>query len=202
VGGTAGSTGRIPSKQQRPAQKTNLAGNKSNTGPTTPSNLILVGAILGAFGVRGEIRVKSFTAAPENVFAYGPLLDESGRVVLTPKKWRPLNDALAVTAPEIPTREAAEALKGTRLYVLRDALPATDDGEYYAADLIGCAVAGADGAALGVVKAVTDFGAGDLLEIDQSGRVWRLPFTNENVPTIDLKARIITVDPPAGLLPE
>jgi 16S rRNA processing protein RimM len=164
--------------------------------------LILVGAILGAFGVRGEIRVKSFTAAPENVFAYGPLLDESGRVVLTPKKWRPLNDALAVTAPEVPTREAAEALKGTRLYVQRDALPAIEDDEYYAADLIGCAVVGVDGATLGLVKAVNDYGAGDLLEIDQSGRVWRLPFTNENVPTIDLKTRIITVDPPTGLLPE
>jgi 16S rRNA processing protein RimM len=170
--------------------------------PQDPTNLILVGAIVGAHGVRGEVKVKAFTAAPENVCAYGPLLNEAGKVVLTPKNWRPLKDALGVTAPESATREAAEALKGTGLYVARDALPAPDDDEYYAVDLIGCAVQGLGGEALGVVKAVTDFGAGDLLEIDKDGVLWRMPFTNENAPHVDLKTRVIVADPPEGLLPE
>jgi 16S rRNA processing protein RimM len=170
--------------------------------PESPANLILVGAIIGAHGIRGEVKVKPFTAAPENVCAYGPLLNEAGAVVLTPKRWRPLKDVIGVTAPESATRDAAEALKGVGLYVPRAALPAPEDDEYYAIDLIGCAVQHVGGEALGVVKAVTDFGAGDLLEIDKGGVLWRMPFTNENAPHIDLKAGMIIVDPPEGLLPE
>lgn len=146
--------------------------------------------------------MKTFTAAPENICAYGPLLNEAGQKVLTPKRWRSINDALAITGPEVPSREAAEALKGTGLYVPRDALPAIEDDEYYVADLIGCAVQRMDGAPLGAVKAVNDYGAGDVLEIEHKGVLWRLPFSNENAPHIDLKARIIVVDPPEGLLPE
>jgi 16S rRNA processing protein RimM len=146
--------------------------------------------------------VKSFTAALEDVCAYGPLLSESGALVLTPKSWRPLKDAVAVTAMEVKTREQAEGMRGTALYVPRDALPPPEEDEFYAADLIGCRVEGVDGAALGEVKAVTDFGAGEILEITLNGVVWRLPFTKENTPQIDLKDRRIVADPPDGLLPE
>lgn len=152
--------------------------------------------------MRGEVKVKTFTAAPENICAYGPLLNEAGKIVLTPKRWRSVNDALAITGPEVPSREAAEALKGTGLYVPREALPAIEDDEYYVADLIGCAVTLADGTPVGVLKAVNDYGASDVMEIEHNGALWRLPFTNENAPHIDLKTRVIVVDPPEGLLPE
>jgi 16S rRNA processing protein RimM len=152
--------------------------------------------------VRGEVKVKPFTSAPENLCAYGPLLNERGAVVLTPKRWRAVKDALAITGPEVPTREAAQALRGTALYVPRGALPAAEEGEYYVADLIGCAVRRADGTALGVVRAVHDYGAGDVLEIAWDSATWRLPFTNDNAPEIDLAQRVIIADPPDGLLPE
>jgi 16S rRNA processing protein RimM len=152
--------------------------------------------------VRGELRVKTFTAAPEDVCAYGPLLSESGAPVLTPKSCRVLNDAIALTAQEKLTREQAEAMRGTALYVPRAALPAPEEDEFYAADLIGCAVESVSGAPLGEVKAVTDYGAGDILEIALNGAVWRLPFTQQNTPQIDIKARRIIADPPNGLLPE
>ncbi|HWA23904.1 MAG TPA: ribosome maturation factor RimM [Caulobacterales bacterium] len=183
----------------RPSRKRKLVAEKD---ALPPENLILVGAITGAFGVRGELRVKSFTAALEDVCAYGPLLDESGALVLTPKSWRPLKDAVAMTAKEVKTREQAEAMRGTALYVPREALPAPEEDEFYAADLIGCAVVSVSGAPLGEVTAVTDYGAGDMLEIVLNGAVWRLPFTQENTPQIDLKSRRIIADPPKGLLPE
>ncbi len=146
--------------------------------------------------------MKSFTAALEDVCAYGPLLNESGGLVLTPKSWRPLKDAVAVTAKEVKTREQAEEMRGTALYVPRDALPAPEEDEFYAADLIGCRVEALDGALLGEVTAVNDFGAGDVLEINLNGAIWRLPFTLENTPQINLKDRRIVADPPDGLLPE
>ncbi|MGE3866843.1 MAG: ribosome maturation factor RimM [Hyphomonadaceae bacterium] len=161
---------------------------------------MLVGAVTGAHGVKGEVRVKTFTAAPESACAYGPLMDEHGARALTPKQWRPIKDGLVIAAAEIKTREQAEAMRGMRLYVPRAALPPPEEDEFYTADLIGCAVEGVDGAALGEVIAVRDFGAGDILEIAKDGAVWRLPFTLENTPQIDLKARRIVADPPGGLL--
>jgi 16S rRNA processing protein RimM len=158
--------------------------------------------VTGAFGVRGEVRVKTFTVAPENICAYGPLLDERGAPVLTPKSCRVMKDGVALTTKEKLTREDAEKLRGTALYVPRAALPAAEDDEYYAADLIGCRVETLEGAPLGEVKAVQDFGAGDLLEIALNGKTWHLPFTNDNAPKIDLGNRVIVANPPEGLLPE
>jgi 16S rRNA processing protein RimM len=185
--------------RERPSRKRKLVAEKD---ALPPDHLILVGAITGAFGVRGEVKVKSFTAAQEDVCSYGPLCDDRGGVVLTPKTFRPLKDAVAVTAKEVTTREQAEAMRGTALYVPREALPAPEEDEFYAADLIGCRVESVGGAPLGEVTAVNDFGAGDVLEIKLNGAVWRLPFTRENTPQIDLKARLIIADPPEGLLPE
>ncbi len=185
--------------RERPSRKRKLVAEKD---ALPPDHLILVGAVTGAFGVRGEVKVKSFTAAQEDVCNYGPLCDERGAVVLTPKTFRPLKDAVAVIAKEVTTREQAEAMRGTALYVPRAALPAPEEDEFYAADLVGCAVESVSGAPLGEVQAVTDYGAGDMLEIALNGAVWRLPFTQENTPQIDLKARRIIADPPEGLLPE
>ena len=120
---------------------------------TAPSELVLVGAVTGAFGVRGEVRVRAFTADPESLGSYGPLLHADGRVALTPKRLRALSDAVAITAPEVKTREEAEALKGVGLHVSRSILPEPDQEEYYHVDLIGCVVEAVDGTPLGTVKA-------------------------------------------------
>jgi len=167
--------------------------------PPAPSDLVIVGAIAGAFGVRGEVRVRSFTTAPEGVVAYGTLYDASGAVALTPVRWRPIKDGLAVTAREVTSREAAEALRNTALHVPRHVLPPPDDDEFYHVDLIGCRVEALDGAPLGAVVAVHDFGAGDLLAVrDATGRTMFLPFTLEAVPVVDVKARRIVATPPVA----
>lgn len=160
-----------------------------------------MGHITGAFGVRGEVRLHSYTDDPESIASYGALLNEHGAVVLTPKHVHSLNLGVAITAPEVKTREQAEALKGTRLYVPRDRLPPPDeDDEFYAIDLIGCAVHNLNGDQLGEITAIHDFGAGDVLEIKRGTKSWFLPFTAENAPQIDLEAKRIIADPPDELL--
>ena len=165
------------------------------------ANLILVGHIKGAFGVKGEVRLHPYTDEPGGIVAYGPLYDKDGKIVLTPKRAHAISDGVAVTAKEVKTREDAEALKGTRLYVPRDEFPdPQEDDEFYAVDLIGCAVQNLNGDALGQIHAIHDFGAGDVLEIKQGAKTWFLPFTAENTPRIDLKAKLVIADPPAELL--
>lgn len=165
-------------------------------------SLILLGACLGAFGVRGELRVKAFTADPEGLAAYGPLYAADGRLVLTPKRVRTLKDGqAALGGPEVRDRDAAEALKGVGLHVPRSALPAcAAEDEVYIADLIGAVVMHVDGRPFGHVRDVVNFGAGDLLQIETHGRRWLLPFTKSNVPW--LQAGQLRIDPPAGLLPD
>ena len=159
--------------------------------------LTCVGAIAGAFGVHGEVRLKSFCAEPAAIAGYGPLETEDGRsfaVTLV----KPLTGAFAARLGGVATREEAEALKGTRLYVARDRLPALDEDEFYHTDLVGLAVVDTGGGTLGRVKAVLDHGAGAILEVARPGAAdLLLPFTRAVVPTIDLAARRIVVDPPA-----
>jgi 16S rRNA processing protein RimM len=165
--------------------------------------LIVVGQIAGAFGVKGEVRVRSFTDDPEAIFEYGPLLDIAGNVVLTPVRHRSLNDLFSVTAKEQHQREAWEAMRGTLLHAPRAALPEVEEGEVYVADLIGARVVHVDGRDLGVVKTVQNFGAGELLEIKPStGATFLLPFTEENFPGVDMGARVLTAEPAEALLPE
>ena len=168
------------------------------------TNPIVVGQITGAFGVKGEARVRSFTENPEDCFSYGPLADAAGAIVLTPVKVRPLNEGFGVTTKENRQREEWEALRGTLLHVPREAMPETDAGEVYVADLVGCTVVHADGRALGAVKAVHNFGAGDLIEIklDDVAETVLMPFTKEFVPVIDVAGGRIVINPPAGLFDE
>lgn len=164
------------------------------------SNLVLIGACRGAIGVRGEIRAISFAADPLSLGAYGPLYDADGRKLLSPVRVRLVKDGVAISGPEIASREAAQALKGTGLHVPRAVLPPSADAdEIYVADLIGRAVRHVDGRALGHVVAVRNFGAGDLIEIETDGAIWLMPFTRENAP--DITAGIIHIDPPFGLMP-
>ncbi len=148
---------------------------------------VCVGAIAGAFGVRGEVRLKSFCAEPEAIGSYGPLTTEDGRS-FDVKVTRPVKGGFAARLSGVSTREQAEALKGTRLHVPRDHLPGLEEDEYYHADLIGLEVRDTGGALLGHVRAVHDFGAGDMLEVLGTQELL-LPFTRDVVPTVDLTAK-------------
>lgn len=167
-----------------------------------PPDRVCLGAITGAFGVRGEVRLKSFCAEPAAIAGYGPLTTEDGRsftVTIT----RHLKGAFAARLSGVTDRDAAEALRGTRLYTDRSRLPPPGEEEYYHADLIGLAVLDTGGATLGTVRAVHDHGAGDLLEVARPGRESvLLPFTRASVPTVDLAAGRLIADPPAGLFDE
>ena len=165
------------------------------------SERICVGAIAGAFGVKGEVRLKSFTSIPEDIAQYAPLETEDGAMEFDVIVERVIKNGLAVRLSGISTEEQADALRGVRLFVPRDRLPALPDDEFYHADLIGLPVFDTGGTQLGRVKAVHDHGAGDLLEIHGPGlkSTVLLPFTREVVPTVDLEAGRIVADPPEGL---
>lgn len=165
-----------------------------------PADLVLMGAVIGVIGVRGEIRARSFTQEPMDLAAYGPLFDAAGNLLLTPKRARLVKDGVALVGPEITSREAAEGLKGSGLHVPRAALPPSQDADaIYVADLIGRLVLHVDGRRLGHIVDVRNFGAGDLIEIETEGVQWLMPFTVENVPIIE--AGSIHIDPPFGLIP-
>lgn len=162
---------------------------------------ICVAAVTGAFGVRGEVRLKSFCAEPEAVGDYGPLSSEDGKSIYEVRLTRPVKGGFAARLSGVGNKEQAEALRGTRLYAPRDALPALPDDEFYHADLIGLEVVDTGGQTLGRVKAVLNNGATDLLELHSAGRQGSvlLPFTRDIVPTVDLTRGRIIADPPEGL---
>jgi 16S rRNA processing protein RimM len=158
---------------------------------------ICVGAIAGAFGVRGEVRLKSFCAEPAAIATYGPLSDDGGGRTFEVTLTRPVKGGFAARLSGVTTREAADALRGTRLYAPRDRLPMAAEDEYYHADLIGLTVVDPGGAELGLVAAVLNHGASDILEIrPHRGETLLLPFTRAVVPTVDLAAGRIVADPP------
>ena len=160
--------------------------------------LILVGRVAGAFGVKGEVRITSFTADPMALVDYQTLLCEDGSPGLTLTGGRVAKGGVVARANEIETREQAEAARGLRLYIARDRLPEPEDeDEFYVADLVGLDVVSVAGEPLGQVKSVHDFGAGDLLEIEPpQGPSWWLPFTREAVPEVSIAARrIVGVKP-------
>lgn len=163
---------------------------------------VCVGAIAGAFGVRGEVRLKSFTAEPEDLVAYGPLQTEDGAQSFDVTLTGQTKGALVGRLSGVATKEMADRLKGLRLYVDRAKLPDPEDDEYYHADLIGLEVFDTGGDPLGRVKAVLNHGASDILEIDPTdgGASVLLPFTQEAVPTVDLGAGRIVADPPEGVV--
>ncbi len=158
---------------------------------------VCLGAFAGAHGVKGEAKVKTFTAAPENVAAYGPVESEDGKRLFSLRFIRLLKPDLAlVSAQEIASREDAAALAGVKLYVDRAALPAAADGEFYIDDLIGLSAITENGAPHGEVVAVHNFGAGDLIELAKAPGAKTsllLPFTSDLIPEIDLDGGSITV---------
>lgn len=162
---------------------------------TGKDKLIAVGVLKGAHGVRGEVRVKSFTADPEAVFTYGPLLDEAGAAVLTPKSARPGKDHFIVRPKENKQKEEWDALRGKLLHVPRSALPSADEDEFYIEDLAGLDVFAGGESPAGRVRSVQNFGSGDLLEIEVAGQgaTVFVPFTLADVPVVDLAARRVVI---------
>ncbi len=165
------------------------------------SDLICVGAIAGSFGVRGEVRLKSFCAVPEEIEDYSPLSNEDGSRTYSLSITRPIKNGFAALLEGVETKEDADAIKGLRLFARRDQLPQLPDDEFYHADLIGLEVYDTGGTLLGTVKSVQNHGAADLLEIHGPGlkATVLLPFTLDAVPTVDLTQGRIITDPPEGL---
>ncbi|MDM7932655.1 ribosome maturation factor RimM [Tabrizicola sp.] len=159
---------------------------------------ICIGAISGAFGVTGEVRLKSFCTVPEDIASYGPLWSEDGsrqfRVTLT----RPVAGGLGARIAGVATKDEADALRGTSLFVDRSRLPSLPDDEFYHADLIGLDAVDTGGEVLGKVLAVHNHGAGDIIEISsiRHKSALLLPFTKAIVPNVDLAAGRLIVDLP------
>ncbi|MGB3176645.1 MAG: ribosome maturation factor RimM [Albidovulum sp.] len=162
---------------------------------------ICVGAISGAFGVKGEVRLKSFCAEPEAILDYAPLYTEDGSRSFTVKLTRSIPGGLGVRLSGVATKEQADALRGTSLFTDRANLPNLPDDEFYHSDLIGLEVMDTGGARIGTVRAVFNHGAGDILEIFAPGlkTALLLPFTKAIVPTVDLTTGRIIVDPPGEI---
>jgi 16S rRNA processing protein RimM len=165
------------------------------------TELVCVGAIAGAYGVRGEVRLKSFTAEAEAIADYAPLLTEDGGTSYSVTLTRPIKNGLAARLSGVTTKEEADALRGTQLYVPRDRFPEPEDDEFYHADLVGLEVRDTGGTLLGRIKSVQNHGATDLLEIYGPGlkATVLLPFTHEAVPTVDIAGGRVVADPPEGL---
>lgn len=169
------------------------------TKASSAKGMILVGAVAGAFGVKGEVRLRAFTEKKDGVISYGPLYGEDGKMLLKPKNWRELKDGVAVVAPEVKSREDAEKLKGARLFVPRANLPAPPEDEFYIVDLLGCRAEALDGKVLGEICAVWNFGAGDIIEYrpPNGGPNVRVTFTKDTAPLVDLPGKRVVLDPPA-----
>ncbi|MDO9524893.1 MAG: ribosome maturation factor RimM [Gemmobacter sp.] len=163
---------------------------------------VCVGALAGSFGVKGEVRLKSFCADPTAIADYVPLWSEDGTRKFDVTLTGSVPNGLSARLTGIDTREQAEALKGLRLYADRSKLPALDDDEYYHADLIGLSVLDTGGTLIGTVQAVHNHGASDILEVMGPGMkdALLLPFTLAVVPTVDIAGGRIIADPPDGLV--
>ena len=162
---------------------------------------VCVGAIAGAFGVRGEVRLKSFCAEAADIAAYGPLTTEDGGRSFDVTLTRPVASGFAARLTGVMTKEAADGLRGQRLFAPRGALPSLPDDEFYHADLLGLSARDTGGAELGKIAAVLNHGAGDILELRGpalKGSVL-VPFTRAIVPTVDLARGRVIIDPPEGL---
>lgn len=159
---------------------------------------VVVGVIAGAFGVKGEVRLKSFCAEPGDIANYSPLHTEGG-AEYTVKITRSVKGGFAARLSGIRFKDEADSLRGTKLYADRALLPNLPDDEYYYADLLGLTVLDTGGETLGKIASVDNHGAGDIIEVrgPKLKSALLLPFTREVVPTVDLAAGRVIVDPPA-----
>lgn len=167
---------------------------------TEKAQRILLGRIVAAHGIRGDVVIDSYTGNPEDIGAYGPLATEDGTRRLDIRVVRATPKGVVAHVGGIADRNGAEALKGTALYALRDQLPATEEGEYYYADLVGLTAVDVSGERIGMVVAVQNYGAGDLLELRLEGQhaTELVPFTDAFVPIVDIAQGRVVVSMPAA----
>lgn len=176
------------------------AGAQPDVTPLVSGPLVRLGTIVGPHGIKGAVRVKTFTEDPMSIAAYGPVYDRAGRRRLDLQVVGPAKAGAVVRVAGVADRDGAEALRGLDLFVPRAALPAPADAEeFYHADLIGLLAEDAQGNPLGRVADVQDFGAGPILEIRGEAELL-LPFTRETVPQVDLASGRLQVVPPAEVM--
>ncbi|MGE4253244.1 MAG: ribosome maturation factor RimM [Parvibaculaceae bacterium] len=169
----------------------------------SPDDKVLAGVITAAHGIKGEVKLRSFTADPQAIAAYGPLLASTGERIEI-ERLKPQKDGFIATLKGVGDRNKAETLKGVELFVQRRQLPEPEADEVYIHDLIGVTVVEKSGARFGTVVAVPNFGAGDLIEIRRDGveETVLVPFAQSYVPTIDLANAKIVIDLPETWLDE
>jgi 16S rRNA processing protein RimM len=167
----------------------------------SPDRLIEVGRVAGAFGVRGEVRITTFTADPLALLIYKALKRSDGTPALTLTHARAAKGGIVARAVEVETRDQAEAARGLKLFIDRSDLPPPDEDEFYLADLIGLEARDAADAVIGKIRTIENFGAGDLLEIvpASGGPTWWLPFTREAAPQVSVAGGFVTVIRPAEI---
>jgi len=162
---------------------------------------VCVGRIGAPHGVRGEVRLQSFTGDPLAIADYGPLENKDGTRSFEIASVRPAKNVLVARLKGVADRDAAEKLTNIELYIPRERLPPPDADEFYFVDLVGLTAVTADGTTFGAVVAVHDFGAGTILELRPDGTTGSvmLPFTEATVPTVDIPGGRIVIDPPQEL---
>ena len=167
----------------------------------TPRDLISVGVIIGAHGIRGEVKLKSFTADPKAVATYGPLSSATGEIFEI-TKLKPATTDFIATLKNVTDRNRSEALKGTELFISRAQLPKTSGDEIYMHDLIGTSVYGANDVLLGVIVGFENFGAGDLMDVKVEGRAETvlIPYTKKFI--VSATVEKVIVDLPEDYLEE
>jgi len=174
-----------------------LGGNPSSG---THGSLLLVGEIGAAQGLKGEVRLRSYTQVPADIATYGPLRNETGTKTIEIERVRVTPKALIARLKGVTTREAAETLNRTKLYIAREALPQPAGGEWYVADLIGLKAVSPEGALLGTVAAVHNFGASDIIEIaPDEGPSYLVAFTDETVPEVAISKGQLVLIPPTEI---
>ncbi|WP_439544333.1 ribosome maturation factor RimM [Hyphomicrobium sp.] len=171
---------------------------QGNEGGDDAKRRVLLGHIAGAHGIRGAVLVRSYTAEPDGIARYGPLETEDGRTRFVLSVEGATAKGLICRVEGVADRTRAETLKGTALYVSRDRLPPPEEGEYYHADLIGLAARTDEGAALGTVVAVLNYGAGDILDVrpDGASRTVLYPMSGDVVRRVDVAGGVIVLAPP------
>jgi len=169
--------------------------------PAMAVERLRVGVVADAHGIRGQVKIRSFTANPRDLTAYGLLTDRAGNRVFRVKVMGEAKNLLICAILGIRTRNEAEALRGTELYIDKAALPRPKANEFYCADLIGLTVHTAEGVVFGSVLGVHNFGAGDIVEIAMTdGHPEMFPLTRSIFPFIDIRGRSITINPPDTLV--
>ena len=170
--------------------------NVEHSKDTMLPRLICVGTFAGAHGVHGHVKIKSFCASPEALATYQPLVDETNERQFKFRIVRRLASHLVAEVEGLDTREQAQNLRGLRLFAHRARFPKVEDDEFYHADLVGLTIIDTTGQTIGKIRAVSNFGAGDFLEIEnhKKGNSDPIPFTRARVPIVDIARGRVVVE--------